>query len=161
MSYLQVHFWPGGTEEQYQAMIKVLHPEGPARRSAFPYQRPSGGRLSDLGPLGFTRAERSLHAEHTPSSVSGERRICGGAGGAHRPGRLRQVSLTGPRCSALRVAGHLPVERARLSSARWPAGAAAQNSRVCSESGLTPRRCSSSFGPTRSERTSATCCGDR
>jgi len=27
MSYLQVHFWPGGTEEQYQAMIKVLHPE--------------------------------------------------------------------------------------------------------------------------------------
>ena len=28
MSYLQVHFWPGGTEEQYQAMIKVLHPEG-------------------------------------------------------------------------------------------------------------------------------------
>jgi hypothetical protein len=28
VSYLQVHFWPGGTEEQYQAMIKVLHPEG-------------------------------------------------------------------------------------------------------------------------------------
>ena len=27
MSYLQVHFWPGGTEEQYRAMIKVLHPE--------------------------------------------------------------------------------------------------------------------------------------
>ena len=27
MSYLQVHFWPGGTEEQYVAMIKVLHPQ--------------------------------------------------------------------------------------------------------------------------------------
>ena len=27
MSYLQVDFWPGGTEEQYLAMIKVLHPE--------------------------------------------------------------------------------------------------------------------------------------
>ena len=27
MTFLQVHFWPGGTEEQYQAMIKVLHPE--------------------------------------------------------------------------------------------------------------------------------------
>ena len=26
MAYLQVHFWPGGTEEQYGAMIKVLHP---------------------------------------------------------------------------------------------------------------------------------------
>ena len=26
MSYLQVHFWPGGTEEQYGAMIKKLHP---------------------------------------------------------------------------------------------------------------------------------------
>jgi selenophosphate synthase len=28
VSYLQVHFWPGGTEAQYQAMIKVLHPDG-------------------------------------------------------------------------------------------------------------------------------------
>jgi hypothetical protein len=27
VSYLQVHFWPGGTEEQYLAMINVLHPE--------------------------------------------------------------------------------------------------------------------------------------
>jgi len=26
MSYLQVHFWPGGTEAQYQAMLEVLHP---------------------------------------------------------------------------------------------------------------------------------------
>ena len=26
VSYLQIHFWPGGTEEQYGAMIKVLHP---------------------------------------------------------------------------------------------------------------------------------------
>jgi hypothetical protein len=27
VSYLQVHFRPGGTEEQYLAMIRVLHPE--------------------------------------------------------------------------------------------------------------------------------------
>ena len=27
MSYLQVHFWPGGTEEHYGAMVKVLHPD--------------------------------------------------------------------------------------------------------------------------------------
>jgi hypothetical protein len=27
MSYLQTHFWPGGTEEQYRTMINVLHPE--------------------------------------------------------------------------------------------------------------------------------------
>ena len=26
MSFLQVHFWPGGTEDEYRAMIKVLHP---------------------------------------------------------------------------------------------------------------------------------------
>jgi hypothetical protein len=26
MSYLMVHFWPGGTEEQYRAMLKALHP---------------------------------------------------------------------------------------------------------------------------------------
>jgi hypothetical protein len=27
VSYLQVHFWPGGTEDQYRAMIKVVHPQ--------------------------------------------------------------------------------------------------------------------------------------
>ena len=27
VSYLQVHFWPGGTEDQYRAMIDVIHPE--------------------------------------------------------------------------------------------------------------------------------------
>lgn len=26
MAYLQTHFWPGGTEEQYQAMLTVVHP---------------------------------------------------------------------------------------------------------------------------------------
>ena len=26
MSYLLTHFWPGGTEEQYRAMIGVVHP---------------------------------------------------------------------------------------------------------------------------------------
>lgn len=36
MAYLQTHFWPGGTEEQYRAMIEVLHPAGglpPGQRS--------------------------------------------------------------------------------------------------------------------------------
>jgi hypothetical protein len=28
MAYLLHHFWPGGTEDQYQAMIKVVHPSG-------------------------------------------------------------------------------------------------------------------------------------
>ena len=26
MAYLLTHFWPGGTEEQYRAMIGVVHP---------------------------------------------------------------------------------------------------------------------------------------
>ena len=26
MSYLQIHFWPGGTEEQYRAVLKAVHP---------------------------------------------------------------------------------------------------------------------------------------
>jgi selenophosphate synthase len=26
MTYLQTHFWPGGTEEQYRAMLKAVHP---------------------------------------------------------------------------------------------------------------------------------------
>ena len=26
MSYLMTHFWPGGTEEQYQATVATVHP---------------------------------------------------------------------------------------------------------------------------------------
>jgi hypothetical protein len=26
MAYLQTHFWKGGTEEQYQVMLKAVHP---------------------------------------------------------------------------------------------------------------------------------------
>ena len=26
MSYLQTHFWKGGTEEQYRSMLKAVHP---------------------------------------------------------------------------------------------------------------------------------------
>ena len=26
MTYLMTHFWPGGTEEQYQAMLTAVHP---------------------------------------------------------------------------------------------------------------------------------------
>jgi len=26
MPYLQTHFWKGGTEEQYQSMLKAVHP---------------------------------------------------------------------------------------------------------------------------------------
>ena len=26
MSYLQIHFWPGGTEEQHRAVLKAGHP---------------------------------------------------------------------------------------------------------------------------------------
>ena len=26
MAYLQTHFWSGGTEEQYQSMLKAVHP---------------------------------------------------------------------------------------------------------------------------------------
>lgn len=28
MTYLMSHFWPGATEEQYQATIAVVHPPG-------------------------------------------------------------------------------------------------------------------------------------
>ena len=26
MAYLMTHFWPGGTEEQYQSMLTAVHP---------------------------------------------------------------------------------------------------------------------------------------
>ena len=28
MAYLLTHFWPGGTEDQYNATIAVVHPPG-------------------------------------------------------------------------------------------------------------------------------------
>jgi hypothetical protein len=28
MAYLMTHFWPGGTEDQYHAMLAVVHPDG-------------------------------------------------------------------------------------------------------------------------------------
>ena len=28
VAYLMTHFWPGGTEEQYQVMLAALHPAG-------------------------------------------------------------------------------------------------------------------------------------
>jgi selenophosphate synthase len=41
MAYLQTHFWPGGTEEQYRATVKVVHPESGL---------PEGQRSHTAGP---------------------------------------------------------------------------------------------------------------
>src|SRR5437588_7831604 len=43
MAYLMTHFWPGGTEEQYQSMLAVVHPA-----EGLPTGRPrtSQGRLT-------------------------------------------------------------------------------------------------------------------
>ena len=41
MSYLQTHFWPGGTEEQYRAVLKAVHPESGL---------PEGQRSHTAGP---------------------------------------------------------------------------------------------------------------
>ena len=34
MAYLMTHFWPGGTEEQYQSMLAAVHPAGGASGGA-------------------------------------------------------------------------------------------------------------------------------
>lgn len=41
MAYLMTHFWPGGTEEQYQATVAVVHP---------PDGLPAGQRSHIAGP---------------------------------------------------------------------------------------------------------------
>lgn len=41
MAYLMTHFWPGGTEEQYRAMIAAVHP---------PDGLPAGQRSHTAGP---------------------------------------------------------------------------------------------------------------
>ena len=47
MSYLHVHCWPGAAGEQYQAMIKVLHPETglPEGQRSHTSSPPKGGYL--------------------------------------------------------------------------------------------------------------------
>jgi selenophosphate synthase len=32
MAYLMTHFWPGGTEDQYRAMVAAVHPLAVCRR---------------------------------------------------------------------------------------------------------------------------------
>lgn len=41
MAYLITHFWPGGTDEQYQATLKVVHPSNGL---------PQGQRYHAAGP---------------------------------------------------------------------------------------------------------------
>src|ERR1700734_971184 len=41
MAYLQTHFWKGGTEEQYQSMLKAVHP---------PEHLPDGQKAHVAGP---------------------------------------------------------------------------------------------------------------
>jgi hypothetical protein len=43
MSYLQTHFWKGGTEEQYQSMLKAVHPPRDFQTGRW---RTSRGRLT-------------------------------------------------------------------------------------------------------------------
>ena len=47
MAYLMTHFWPGGTEEQYQAMIATVHPPDglPAGQSHHAAGATEGGYL--------------------------------------------------------------------------------------------------------------------
>ena len=47
MSYLQTHFWKDGTEEQYQSMLKAVHPaEGlPSGQTAHVAGPTDGGYL--------------------------------------------------------------------------------------------------------------------
>ena len=100
MSYLQVHFWPGGTEEQYRAMIKVLHPETglPEGQSSHTSGPTEGGYLISV-VWESEGAERRFHAEHAPAGVAGR--------GWIRSGLLRSASLRSP--TTIHSDPHVPV----------------------------------------------------
>jgi hypothetical protein len=94
VSYLQVHFWPGGTEEQYQAMIKVLHPEGlPKGQRAHISGPAEGGYL--ISVLWDSKEQSEAFMQNTlVPALAGGRRIRRVSGGAHRPGRPSRAELT-------------------------------------------------------------------
>jgi hypothetical protein len=65
MSYLLTHFWPAGTEEQYEATVAAVHP---------PDGLPEGQRYHAAGPTdgGFLIAAVWDSKEHSDRFVSEE-----------------------------------------------------------------------------------------
>jgi len=62
MAYLMTHFWPGGTEEQYQSMLAAVHPaEGLPEGQTSHVAGPTDRRVSDFGHLGLQGAQRAVH----------------------------------------------------------------------------------------------------
>jgi hypothetical protein len=90
VSYLQVHFWPGGTEDQYRAMIDVIHPEsglpdGQRSRTSGPTQ---GGYLISVIWDSKDQSEAFMRDTLLPAlPVEGGRRRARRAHRRHRPPR--------------------------------------------------------------------------
>ena len=95
MSYLQVHFWPGGTEEQYRAMIKVLHPETglPEGQRSHTSGPTEGGYLISVVWDSKEQSEAFMQNTLLPAlPVDGG--FAGAPGGARRSGRPPRFNLT-------------------------------------------------------------------
>ena len=89
MAYLLTHFWPGGTEDQYNATIAVVHPPGglPEDRITTPQGRPTGA--SDRRRVGVQGAIRPLRPRQAAESAHRGRL------GGPRPRRAAEIVSDG------------------------------------------------------------------
>src|SRR5205807_1798601 len=69
MPYLMTHFWPGGTEEQYQSMLTAVHPaEGlPAGQSSHVAGPTDGGYLISVVWDSKEQSERFMNGTLLPA----------------------------------------------------------------------------------------------
>jgi heme-degrading monooxygenase HmoA len=69
MTYLQTHFWPSGTEEQYRAMLKAVHPsEGlPGGQTAHVAGPTDGGYLISVVWDSKEQSERFMNDTLMPA----------------------------------------------------------------------------------------------
>ena len=69
MAYLQTHFWPGGTEDQYRAMIGAIHPAGalPAGQLSHVAGPTEGGYLIAVVWDSRENSERFMHDTLLPA----------------------------------------------------------------------------------------------
>ena len=87
MAFLLHHFWPGGTEDQYQAMVAVVHPAGGLPKGQTHHVAgPTDGGYLITAVWDSKESADTLRQRRPPRQPARRRRVRGPARGAHRRG---------------------------------------------------------------------------
>ena len=87
MAYLLTHFWPGGTEDQYNATIAVVHPPGglPEGQNYHAAGPTDGGIL--IAAVWESKEQSDRFVQDKPARSAHRGRLGGPARGARRRDR--------------------------------------------------------------------------